>query len=568
MKKGLTGLLCLVLAASSSVQAEGKVTYSISDDGVGFSVTYYDTDEFNKVTLMMLKDSELVYMSEKALESVADSITFDEFKLDAEKWLSGDYVIKVGANKNITSSDVIKFVNPNQKKTVFLKMINPSSSPNAESVNTLLGEFASFVDFGYESDYLPLSEKRREQICQSIVNLNLYQKYTENNDNTDDLIFEFCNYMKKIYEAAALMDAKSADDVIYKIDNAKTLQFDSTYFSNDADKNPYSKFVYDRRVIAQSIADHNFDIYDTINTDKINEVLNGNTLLYVINNNDYVTSERALNHFKNSDYMNIDFSSYDDLNSSEKAQVFSELKKAGIADYTEIPLRFKSITDKLASSGNKNNSGLSYGGSNRGGSSSGSVTTKPSDNDVPAIAPDKNVFFDIDDVAWAKEAITELKKHGVIDGVGGGMYEPHSAVSREALVKMIVLAYGMSVENAESNFSDVSKDSWSYPYVSSAFVSGLINGKSNGLFDAKSNISREDAAVIIYRAYTKKMGSVDSTESFTDESDISEYARQAVAAMKKLGIINGYDDGGFHPKQNVTRAECAKMIYAAYKLLS
>ena len=103
MKKGLTGLLCLVLAASSSVQAEGKVTYSISDDGVGFSVTYSDTDEFNKATLMMLKDSELVYMSEKALESVADSITFDEFKLDAEKWLSGDYVIKVGANKNITS---------------------------------------------------------------------------------------------------------------------------------------------------------------------------------------------------------------------------------------------------------------------------------------------------------------------------------------------------------------------------------------------------------------------------------------------------------------------------------
>ena len=119
MKRRLTGLLCLALAVSSSAQAHGTVTHSISDDGVGFSVTYSDTDEFTKATLMMLKGSQLVYMGEKSLDNAVNSVTFDEFRIDIDKWLTGEYVFKVGANKNITTSDAVTFVNPNQKRACF-----------------------------------------------------------------------------------------------------------------------------------------------------------------------------------------------------------------------------------------------------------------------------------------------------------------------------------------------------------------------------------------------------------------------------------------------------------------
>ena len=448
---------------------------------------------------------------------------------------------------------------------MFLSVINPTVGKDAATVNSLLGDLSAYIDFGYEDNYSALGEKRKEQICKSIIDLNLYQKYTSDADNTEDLIVEFCSFMNKMYEAASIMDASNADDVVSKIDNAKILQFDRTYFSNDTEKNPDSKFVYDRNVIAQAIVNHNFDQYDSINEDKIYEVLNGNTLLYVINNNDYATAESALKHFENDTYMKIDYTSYSRLSAAQKAKVFSDIKKENISDYTTIPTRFKSISDGILGSGSGNDSGLSYGGSNKGGSSFGKGTGSSGNGSGTTTTPsgnsDNEVFSDIADVEWAGEAIAELKKLGVIDGVGNGRYEPNSAVSREALVKMIILAYDMKVDNASSSFTDVANDAWSYPYVSSALASGLVTGVTDTFFDAESSISREDAAVIIYRAYEKKVGSVEASESFADESDIAEYAVKAVAAMKNLGVINGYEDGSFRPKKSITRAECAKMIY-------
>ena len=52
-----------------------------------------------------------------------------------------------------------------------------------------------------------------------------------------------------------------------------------------------------------------------------------------------------------------------------------------------------------------------------------------------------------------------------------------------------------------------------------------------------------------------------SSAVFTDETAIADWARPSVDAMAELGIINGYEDGGFHPQDNATRAEAAKIIY-------
>ncbi|HHW00656.1 MAG TPA: S-layer homology domain-containing protein, partial [Clostridiaceae bacterium] len=48
---------------------------------------------------------------------------------------------------------------------------------------------------------------------------------------------------------------------------------------------------------------------------------------------------------------------------------------------------------------------------------------------------------------------------------------------------------------------------------------------------------------------------------FTDEAEISGYAKEAVAAIQKAGIIKGTGDGRFAPKNNATRAEAAVIIY-------
>ncbi|MDK2814543.1 MAG: arabinan endo,5-alpha-L-arabinosidase, partial [Thermoanaerobacter sp.] len=49
--------------------------------------------------------------------------------------------------------------------------------------------------------------------------------------------------------------------------------------------------------------------------------------------------------------------------------------------------------------------------------------------------------------------------------------------------------------------------------------------------------------------------------TFSDNNKISEWAKNAVANAVKLGIVKGYKDNTFRPKENATRAEAAAMLY-------
>ena len=45
---------------------------------------------------------------------------------------------------------------------------------------------------------------------------------------------------------------------------------------------------------------------------------------------------------------------------------------------------------------------------------------------------------------------------------------------------------------------------------------------------------------------------------FFDANDIQH--QEAVSALVKLGIIQGFSDGGFHPKDTISRAAAAKLL--------
>ena len=49
--------------------------------------------------------------------------------------------------------------------------------------------------------------------------------------------------------------------------------------------------------------------------------------------------------------------------------------------------------------------------------------------------------------------------------------------------------------------------------------------------------------------------------SFTDEDEFSDNYAEAAEVLTGMGVINGYEDGSFQPKDNITRAEVAAMIY-------
>ncbi len=46
----------------------------------------------------------------------------------------------------------------------------------------------------------------------------------------------------------------------------------------------------------------------------------------------------------------------------------------------------------------------------------------------------------------------------------------------------------------------------------------------------------------------------------TDFNEAHDYAKKYISLLYDYGITDGYEDGTFKPRQNITREECATMI--------
>lgn len=90
---------------------------------------------------------------------------------------------------------------------------------------------------------------------------------------------------------------------------------------------------------------------------------------------------------------------------------------------------------------------------------------------------------------------------------------------------------------------------------------GIINGMGDGTFAPDDNITREQAATILYRMteFLDKIPEVQpgvagypSNYCYTDAESISDWARNAVMTMRKMGIMNGVSENEFSPQGKYT----------------
>ena len=55
--------------------------------------------------------------------------------------------------------------------------------------------------------------------------------------------------------------------------------------------------------------------------------------------------------------------------------------------------------------------------------------------------------------------------------------------------------------------------------------------------------------------------------AFTDEDEISDYAKNAIQTMNKLGILSGKGNNAIDPQGSATRAEVAAMLQRFLEML-
>ena len=229
--------------------------------------------------------------------------------------------------------------------------------------------------------------------------------------------------------------------------------------------------------------------------------------------------------------------------------------------FNGLLLNFKK-EDNTGNSSNNSGGAVVRGETNAFGNGTVNVITTPN---VPNDQI-KNGFVDIPESHWAHRYVTELHNYGVISGYPDGSFKPDALITRGEFIKLITDSMNINYSGGQAEtFTDVTPDNWVYPYVTRLASAGCISGYEDGSCGITKIISREEASVLIERVLKYKNASfIDAgVNNFVDEDNIADYAKDAVKTLSSAGIISGFEDGSFMPKENLTRAQAAVIIFKA-----
>ena len=183
-------------------------------------------------------------------------------------------------------------------------------------------------------------------------------------------------------------------------------------------------------------------------------------------------------------------------------------------------------------------------------------------NNQPTINPFQDIENDPE-----KRGIIELNKNGIINGVTQIEFQPNKNITRAEFATLITRALEKE-EIHNHGFLDVKKSDWFSGYIGSAKASGLIKGYPDNRFKPQNNITRQEAAMIIYN--TAKLQKIDTTMSedeirnnisqFPDYLEIANWSIEAMAFVVKKGYIPN-NILNIEPTRPATRSEVAGMLY-------
>lgn len=169
-------------------------------------------------------------------------------------------------------------------------------------------------------------------------------------------------------------------------------------------------------------------------------------------------------------------------------------------------------------------------------------------------------FRDVPASHWARTELEAAAELGLAAGYPDGRFRPEQPVTRAELVKLIVVSTGLVVQPpAHPHFTDVQPGDWYYALVKAARSAGIVEGEpvtgsDRPAFRPERAVTRAEAAVMLARVQGLTLP--DHPElPFADQEAIPAWARPAVAAVLERGLMAGFPDGRFGPREPVTRGQ-------------
>ncbi|MFC4777087.1 carbohydrate-binding protein [Paenibacillus sp. GCM10023252] len=193
-------------------------------------------------------------------------------------------------------------------------------------------------------------------------------------------------------------------------------------------------------------------------------------------------------------------------------------------------------------------------------------------------------YSDVPSKHYAHRAIQVLSARHIVKGVTvaaesktveSGTAEskksffPGRKTSRAEFAAMISRMLKLKPSGDALPFTDIPVDSWYRDAVQAAYEAGIVQGKDTARYDPNAEVSRQEMAVMLHRAYSFLSGESEDGNTiaeegwlpYKDDTELAEWAKEAVAVLQQLGIMRGVGGGKFAPAASATRAQTAQALY-------
>lgn len=160
---------------------------------------------------------------------------------------------------------------------------------------------------------------------------------------------------------------------------------------------------------------------------------------------------------------------------------------------------------------------------------------------------------------WSAPAMTHAVQNGLLNGSDGKIL-PKGLLTRAQMATMVNRAFASSAKASLTSFTDMVPGVWHYDEMAKSVRMGAFQG-ADGKLSPNDPITREQAFAVLARAFGLADGKASSLDKFSDGTQVSSWARGAVAALVEQGYVTGAN-GALNPQSYITRAEFAQVMDA------
>lgn len=171
-----------------------------------------------------------------------------------------------------------------------------------------------------------------------------------------------------------------------------------------------------------------------------------------------------------------------------------------------------------------------------------------------AASPEDFTDFPTD---WSAAGLRSAVQNGLLNGLNGQI-NSSGLLIRAQMAAIVNRAFAARKTADLSVYSDANTSAWYYNDLELAVAMRTFQG-ANGKLNPEAPITREEAFVVLARAFALESGDTSVLNHYTDGASVSAWAQSSVAALIENGYVNGAN-GKLNPKTSITRAEFAKVI--------